>query len=60
MKQIKEREAAMKARAQQFLSQKTRVKHYNITGVFNEDYVLQIVDNNWFSTQKIVSLQSIK
>ena len=38
MKEIKEREAALKARVQEFLNQKTRVKHYNITGVFNEDY----------------------
>ena len=38
MKEIKGREAAMKARAQEFLNQKTREKHYNITGVFNEDY----------------------
>ena len=28
----------MKANAQEFLNQKTRVKHYNITGLFNEAY----------------------
>lgn len=38
MKRIKEIEAAMKAKAQEFLNQKTRVKHYRISGVFNEEY----------------------
>lgn len=38
MKGIKEREAALKARVQEFLNQKERVKHYNIMGVFNEDF----------------------
>ena len=38
MKRIKEIEAAMKSKAQEFLNQKARVKHYRISGVFNEEY----------------------
>ena len=35
---MNEREAAFRNKAQEFLNQKARVKHYKITGVFNEAY----------------------
>ena len=38
MKEMNERELALREKAQEFLNQKARVKHYRISGVFNEEY----------------------
>ena len=38
MKEMNERELAFRGKAQEFLNQKARVKHYRISGVFNEEY----------------------
>lgn len=38
MKEMNKRELALIEKAQEFLNQKARVKHYRISGVFNEEY----------------------
>ena len=38
MKEMNKRELALREKAQEFLNQKARVKHYRISGVFNEEY----------------------
>ena len=35
---MNERELALREKAQEFLNQKARVKHYRISGFFNEEY----------------------